>query len=607
MLTAPAAAPLSPALEIRLLRTLTTIRTAETSLVVLPALFVGLCIFLKGFTPALAVWMAVCIGMSACMAWARRALLADEARMNPDAFVKRWRRITHTIAFTFGLVWVVPLLIGPPLRDAAAAIFYVMLCGVTAGTAVYVCSVIRAYGFFLLGMWLVATVELYWVFPSLWYLLAPACLLFCWNTWQHANSMHRFVVEHAELEERSQQLAQGFQQAHEAALVALEEKNRFLSIASHDLRQPLHAMSLLVEAVRMRNQDTGVAPLLDDLRSNMTSMSQMFNALLDLSRMEAGGMSPYPEPVALSEVMRDIERIFRPQAVARGLGLRLHLPRREVWVHADPTLLRQVLFNLVHNALRYTEHGGVLLAVRRAGAGGYRLEVWDTGAGINSEDGSRVFTHYYRGQQAWRADETGLGLGLAVVARCAKLMDNAPHGFHSRLGRGSLFWMSLPAATKPAHGWPAAMGRVVPTAPALRGRCLILDDDLPIRSASQLLLEGWGLETRGAGQASEAFALLRAGFSPQVILCDQRLRSGESGAEVLQSLLEACPGASGAIVSGEFDSLALRAAEAEGFVVLRKPVDPGQLHVLLSTWLDTVGAPGGPALAQAAADSRRVS
>jgi signal transduction histidine kinase/CheY-like chemotaxis protein len=477
------------------------------------------------------------------------------------------------------------------VRDASAAIFYVMLCGITAGTAVYVCAAIRAYAFFLLGMWSVAIVALYWVFPDLWLLLASACLLFCGISWQHANSMHRFVVKHAELEEQSLQLARSSEQAHEAAIDALEEKNRFLSIASHDLRQPLYAMSLLVEAARARNQDAGMAPLLDDLRSNMSTMSHMFNSLMDLSRMEAGGITPNPEPVALSELMHDVERIFEPQAKASGLELRLRLPRREVWVQADATLLRQVLFNLVHNALRYTHHGGILIAARRAGSSNVRLEVWDSGVGIKEEDRAHLFTPYYRGQHTPRADTTGSGLGLAVVARCAKLMGHAPHGFRSRIGRGSVFWMRLPAAMPLTQNLLAISGRAASYAATLQGCCLIVDDDPPIRSASQLLLESWGLEIRGAADGSEAFALLRAGYSPRVILCDQRLHAGESGAHVLQALLDACPDATGAIISGEFDSPELRAAEEEGFIVLRKPVDPALLYSLLSTWLVVVESP----------------
>lgn len=375
---------------------------------------------------------------------------------------------------------------------------------------------------------------------------------------------------------------------------ALNDKNLFLATASHDLRQPVHAMSLMVEAIGLRNHNPELSPLLADLRSSMRAMSQLFNALLDLSKLEAGAVVPRAVPVALSPLMVEVVGLFREQATVAGLRLRLRLPRRGATVMADPVLLRQALVNLTHNALRYTPHGTVLLGARRRG-GDWQIEVWDTGIGIATEEEPQVFSPFFRSAQAGRMDRAGHGLGLAVVARCAQRMD-AAHGLQSRLGRGSRFWLRLPAQD-------AGEGIALPRSPAPTttglatlippGRCLVVDDDPAVLAAWSALLQGWGVQARCVATGEQARAVLAQGFVPDAIFCDQRLRSGESGFDLLRALLERCPGASGAMVSGEFDSPALREAEAEGYVVLRKPVDATQVHAVLSAWLPPTQSPSG--------------
>ena len=200
-------------------------------------------------------------------------------------------------------------------------------------------------------------------------------------------------------------------------------------------------MSMLVEAVARRNADPAIAPLLTDLKTSMGSMNLMFNSLLDLSRLEAGFITQRAAPVALASLARDIVTMFREQASQRGLTLRMHAPPEAVVV-ADLGLLRQALVNLVHNALRYTERGGILIGVRQRG-GDWQIEVCDTGVGIAAEDGRQIFSPYYRQPHAWALDGAGHGLGLAVVARCTRMMGTTL-GFKSRLGKGSRFWLRLP-------------------------------------------------------------------------------------------------------------------------------------------------------------------
>lgn len=376
---------------------------------------------------------------------------------------------------------------------------------------------------------------------------------------------------------------------------ALAEKNLFLATASHDLRQPVHAMSLMVEAISLRNSDPMLRPLVADLRNSMQAMNQLFNALLDLARLESGQPLGAKGAVDLNALLADVVSLFRGQASLGGLALRLRLPRGGATVWAEPVLLRQALANLVQNAIRYTPQGKVLVGVRARGSH-WLVEVRDTGIGIAVADQDRVFSPYYRGAQAAPMDDAGHGLGLAVVARCAEQM-GATYGLQSRAGRGSRFWLQLPAhaAHAPANSPdPTAVRRDAIAARPLQGRCLVLDDDRQVLKAWRAMLDAWGVTAAYATTAAEAHAQLDNGFEPDAIFCDQRLRSGDSGFDVLRALLARCPAARGAMVSGEFDAPALRDAEDEGYLVLRKPVNPTELHAVLAQWLGQREYPQNP-------------
>ena len=187
----------------------------------------------------------------------------------------------------------------------------------------------------------------------------------------------------------------------------------------------------------------------------------------------------------------------------------------------------------------------------------------------------------------------GPGLGLAVVAQAASLL-GVGYGMRSRLGRGSCFWLRLRAAAPPAArpmAWSAeASAPRHGLAAPISGRCLVVDDEPQVLAACRPLLQGWGIEACCVLNGAAAWDALGRGFAPDVILCDQRLRADEDGFELLQALLARCPAARGAMVSGEFSSPALAQAEDEGYVVLRKPLDPAILQALLARWMASAAA-----------------
>jgi signal transduction histidine kinase len=537
----------------------------------------------------LAFWMAGYMLIFIFSRIQRRAYVRDQAAMPAAAFLARWRPRLETLALVHGLALCAPSLF--TIGNASfefSILWHLVVCAIMAGNATHQTPALGVFMRFFMAGWNLNVLLAFWVYPDRWYYIVPLMLLFSAGIYRHAMIAHRFFVQQVQLEERSVRLAEQFKQAKEDAEKALNEKNLFLATASHDLRQPVHALGMLIEAIAYRSKDPALAPLLTDLRSSVRAVNVMFNSLLDLSKLEAGVVTPKPQQVRLMPLLEDVMTLFRSEAGHRELTLRLVRGLRDPVVLADPGLLRQVMVNLVQNALRYTRAGGVLVGVRRRAAQ-WQIEVWDTGVGVADEDRDQIFSPYYRQQHAWKIDSAGYGLGLSVVARCAQLM-HARYGMTSKLGKGSRFWLQLAAVDDAA---PQVEDTVAPLTagpmqalPPLAGRCLIVEDDPQVASAWAALAAAWQVDVLLAADATQAFAHLDAGFDPQVILCDQRLRSGESGFEVLRALLARCPQAHGAMVSGEFHSPELKAADAQGYRVFLKPVDVAQLHSALSQWFE---------------------
>ncbi|MFY3384458.1 hybrid sensor histidine kinase/response regulator [Paracidovorax sp. MALMAid1276] len=514
------------------------------------------------------------------MAWGAWALWQRDLKQlaagsaDPAALLATWLRRVQPLAALYGaLLMGLAACAGP---ETPFELRVVLVCGgtlVMAARADHQSAALVVYLHFFFASLAVGLLSLPYVFPQHWLYLLPLYLLFGVFL-RNARISHQFFLSHIDLSER-------FRGAKSEAEQALAVKNQFLATASHDLRQPVHAVGLLAESVALRNRDPSLAGTLQDLRQGVQSLQWMCNALLDLSRIEAGAVQARLQPVALAPLLQEVGTLLGESARTRGLALRMRPPPPGTHVQADPMLLRQCVVNLVHNALRYTQRGGVLLAVRRRG-GDWQVEVWDTGPGVAAEERERIFSPFTQSSAPRAADDAGYGLGLAVVARCAELME-APLGLASRLGRGSRFWLRLRPAAPGSR--PSATAPTLAAPGSLQGRCLVVEDDPQVAAGWLQLLQDWGVQARCAADGAEALGLLQEGFAPQAILCDERLRSGESGFALLQRLEALCPTAALAMVSGEWASPVLRQAEDEGYLVLRKPVAPELLHTLLRQWL----------------------
>ncbi|EPC9994213.1 ATP-binding protein [Enterobacter ludwigii] len=512
----------------------------------------------------------------------------QEVKENDDeAVLRRWLPRINKVAFFHGLGISSLYLITPQTQNFDFFLLLnISIAAIVAANATHLTPVISTFTRFFFASWGVLTLGIILRLNDLMFIVLMLNLLYGFAIYRHALTSHAFFIQQALLEEQSSRLAEQFRQAKEEAEQALLDKNQFLTTASHDLRQPVHAMGFLIEAIIHRNQDDSLTPQLLDLQQSVRSVHLMFNSLLDLSKIESGNVMTAPTRVDIGTLLDSVITLFREEANSRALRLRTWRPKRRLFVMGDPLLVRQSLINLIQNALRYTQQGGVLVAIRPRGAE-CLVEVWDTGVGIADDEKSKIFSPYYRPELAWKIDSAGHGLGLAVVARCAKLM-NVKYGMHSIEGKGSRFWMRFTQYTgdvKAVDPLPAGdnIATSVRYAP-LHGSCLIVDDDPLVTSAWESLMGLWGINVRCAASAEDAFAIIDDGFTPFAVLCDQRLRSGESGFDILKALFERLPDMSGAMVSGEFNSPVLLAAEQEGYLVLRKPLEPAKLHALLTQW-----------------------
>ena len=511
-----------------------------------------------------------------------------EAKENGERDVlRRWLPRINNIAFIHGLGISSLYLITPQTQNFDFFLLLnISIAAIVAANATHLTPVISTFTRFFFASWGVLNLGIIWRLDELMFIVLMLNLLYGFAIYRHALTSHAFFIQQALLEEKSSRLAEQFRQAKEDAEQALLDKNQFLTTASHDLRQPVHAMGFLIEAILHRNRDDSLTPQLLDLQQSVRSVHLMLNSLLDLSKIESGNVLSAPTKVDIGALLDSVITLFREEANSRALRLCIRRPKRRIDVMGDPLLVRQSLINLIQNALRYTLQGGVLVAIRPRGDE-CMVEVWDTGVGIADEEKGKIFSPYYRPELAWKIDSAGHGLGLAVVARCAKLM-KVKYGMQSIEGKGSRFWMRFiqyagedsVLDTPPAADNTATPVRYAP----LHGSCLVVDDDPLVTSAWESLMSVWGIDVRCAASTEEAFAIIDDGFTPFAVLCDQRLRSGESGFDILKALFERLPDMSGAMVSGEFNSPVLLEAEQEGYLVLRKPLEPAKLHALLTQW-----------------------
>lgn len=385
--------------------------------------------------------------------------------------------------------------------------------------------------------------------------------------------------------------------ARQDAETARQASAQFFGAASHDLRQPLHALGLFAQVLSQRDHAPEVRRLVDHVSASVFALESLFSQILDIHRIDSGGVRVDIRNFTLSEVWEPVRLHFEPMAFEKGLALRFRGGSQRV--RGDPVLVERIVRNLVSNALRYTEDGTVLVGARRSGST-VRLQVWDSGVGMSATERSRVFEPFYRvpGQRHTGESDHGLGLGLAIVKRLAAAQ-GATIEVRSQPGRGSVFTLELPAASPAATTPFGQLGPVIdpPRAAALAGRSVALvEDDAAVRTALLALLSDWGIRVHAFDRLSACatwcaeWAAQSTEPPPDLLIADHQLGSDGDGGDVIALIRRNFGRHLPAImVTGNTAPELLRAAASEDFTLIYKPVQPSDLRAVIAEKLMQTG------------------
>ena len=405
---------------------------------------------------------------------------------------------------------------------------------------------------------------------------------------QFATRVSRTFLDSVNVRLQNSELMAQLRQQKDAAEEANIAKSRFLAVASHDLRQPLHALGLFVQALQESSIAAHERHLVGNIRRSVDAMEELFDALLDISRLDAGIVRPRFETFGLATLFDRLNFEFGP--VAKQKGLSLSVMKTSVYICSDPSLVERIVRNLVANAIRYTDRGGLLLGCRRQ-EGGLRIEVWDTGRGIPAEKHREIFREFAQLDATDRDPHKGLGLGLAIVDRLAKLLDH-DIGLRSIPGKGSVFSVAIPRGREEDVISNTAVEHT--TAFDLTGvLILVIDSEPAVRQAMEALLGKWNGEVITAASGAEMkdkLPLVRR--VPSLIISDYRPRAPATlGAGPTLAAID--------MLRGEFnmeipavlltgDTATERSArdqEVAGLPVLQKPLNPARLRTLIANLL----------------------
>ncbi len=542
-------------------------------------------------------WMACWLGLIAAnQAW-RGVLTHAWRRARPGLHAtRRWGRYWTVGSTIGGALWGLASLMMFPPSQPHQALLIVCLFGVVLGglnlTAVYRPAF---YGFVLPALVpLIVRVALegdrvhgYIAFVMavvLGFILAFGHQL---NTLLTRSLAMRY--ENLDLIEELKARSRSAHEAQDAAERANRSKSQLLAAASHDLRQPLHALGLYIAALAARATDVPWRSLVTSIQRGLGALEAQFEQLLDLSRLESGTLTPRSARVAVTPLLSRVAQELRPQAQAKALDLRV-VPTR-LAVRSDAALLERVVRNLVANAIRYTERGGILIGARSCGDD-IAIDVVDTGIGIPAALQARIFEEFYQVRASRSSDaHGGLGLGLAIVRRLATLLDHRIE-LVSVPRRGSRFRVRAPRAH--AVAWPRAglvagcVGERANVTSTLRGALVaVVDDDPSAVDAMGALFETWGAQVAGGTDVADLIdALGREERYPDLVVADLRLAHGASGIAAVGRLRDELGIVLPALlVSGDTSPAAERDARMAGIMLLGKPVVPAVLHAAAASLL----------------------
>ena len=501
---------------------------------------------------------------------------------------KQWAIVFPLASTVTGMLWGLTAYWPYVIEDTSSMVFLaIMVLGVTAAGLAVFAPYLRSFIAFASLVLIPFVVRFFQEDSKLYLTLGIMFLLYFSVLIISGYNMKRAVGRSIELRLENLGLVDDLilkntqaEQAREKAEQADISKSKFLAAASHDLRQPLHALGLFVDTLESRIEYPEVRSIVDNIRISTDALGDLFNALLDISKLDAGVLEPKATDFQLRTLLERIQTDFSEPASNKSLQLRI--VDCGFVIHTDPSMLERILRNLVSNAIRYTQQGSVLLGCRRQG-NRISIEIHDTGMGIKPDEINNIFEEFYQIENPERDRRKGLGLGLAIVKRLANLID-CPITVSSTTNKGSVFRISAPYI---ASAMPAVRTQHDFVEDLKGTRVLVIDDEAMIRLGMCKVLEEWECDVKEAESIEQALNILQDECEIDIILTDYRLRENTTGIEAIQQIHAACNRNIPAIIlTGDTDPQRLREAKDSGFKLLHKPVSSARLRSLMSYLLD---------------------
>jgi len=504
-------------------------------------------------------------------------VLSLRHRRHRDSDYRRWASGFTALALTSGTLWGIGVVAIAASGGIDTELLVLMVSsGIAAGAGLSYGSYLPTFYARFLPTNLPYVAWSIFQADALHWFLALFAVVFMAGIMQLVSQYNYTVVEMLRLRFENVDLVRGLRQQTDAANLANVTKSRFLAAASHDLRQPVHALNLFVGALQGCNMDSTAQRLVKQIDGSIAALDNLFVSLLDISKLDAGIVSLDSRDFGIQPVLERVRHDHAAEADAKGIRLVLH--PCSLAVHADPILVERILRNLVSNAVRYTVKGRVVIGCRRGDR--LSIEVWDTGPGIAEEEQQRVFQEFYQIGNPERDRQEGIGLGLAIVKRLVDLL-GCELTLISRVGSGSVFKIAIPLANEA----PVASGVVDTPAPdgLARGLILVIDDERAIQEAMRSLLANWGHDVIVAGSGDEILAKVAdLAVRPDLIVCDFRLRKGENGIEVIQRLhSEFNHEIPAVLITGDTAPTRLKEAQESGLPLLHKPIHNSKLQATI--------------------------
>ncbi len=534
-------------------------------------------------------------GITLSVAMIARVVVANQyLTRQPDTRDNRYWQNRFMLAISLlALAWaLLPVLFFPANSPWLIMLMVVLLCGLTTAGIGSLSAYLPGYYSFAIPIMGTMTLRFFVEGTAISNFVGLAgvaflasCLVWAHNLNKAARTAIELRFENLDLIDQLRQQKDAAEHAQLAAEQANLAKSRFLAAASHDLRQPLHALGLYVSLLEETPSPSDRADIIARIGASSSALETLFNALLDVSRLDAGRVEVHPRHVPLMELFERLDAAFRLQAQENGLQLRV-VPTSAV-LFSDPVLVERILRNLLSNAINYTRQGKVLLGCRRRGDT-LRVDVIDTGPGIPLAEQERVFEEFHQLQNPERDRSKGLGLGLAIVRRLARLLNHRIE-LRSTPGHGCAFCLQLPAGDAGQLREAPAAPLTLATTAGLQGRTvLLIDDESAILSAMQRVLSGWGCRVLCADSATQALTKISGenAVRPDLVLSDHRLREGQNGLDAIRAVRRALNTPLPAIlISGDTAPEVLRAAADFGCPLLHKPVKPARLRAAINAVL----------------------